>query len=956
MSQLSPIQVGDPAAGPMSPEHTPLPRRPGSALALRNWRVRWRLIALIAIPTVVGLFFAGLRVDVSAATADTFSHVQRLAQLGQQVTGLAQAVEDERDLTAAYIARGRPPDGLAALRGQYAVTGHWAARVTALATRLGGGYPGQTHVNVTAVLDRVNSLPELRVNAVDGATPAITVITDYSAAVGDLFALNDDIAQQGGDAQLVTGVRTLGSLSRMKDQASQQRAILELALIKGQFGPGTLAALTSAGAQQASDLAAFGASATLSQSQAFTDTVAGPQVDQGQTLEQRALVLGPSGGTLNLGPGAAAQWYQDMSYTIGRMRLLERHMSDAILRRAQSLRAAAVRTAVLTGGAALVLLVAVLLITLLIATSLVGPLRRLEAGALDVAEVRLAAEVRDLAEPGQSGLPEIQPIDVHSSDEIGRVARAFDRVHREAVRLAAEEATLRGSVSAMFVSLSRRSQSLLERLLRLIDTLELGEEDAERLANLFRVDHLATRLRRNSENLLVLAGHEAPRRWAEPVALTDVLRAACSEIEQYERVALKTQPGVAIVGSAVADAVHLLAELLENATMFSAKTTKVVVSGQALTTGGALVDIRDAGMGMTEAQLAQVNLRLDQPPVADVAVSRHMGLFAVAHLAARHGIKVRLRLLPEGGVGAQAWFPDELISQRSSPAPWERRPGAAARVPAMRFPRFSPDQQGSPVPFLPGPLAPAASRSRRALSVAGDTTGPLPTMARGALGAPPVTVDAPGQAAPGQAAPGQAAPGQAAPGQSTGLPIYDSIESDWFRVRGRGAPRARVERTAAASAVAASAVAGSAVGGSAVGGSAVAGSAVAGSAVAGSAVAGSAVGGSAVGAAAAAAGSPAGGSQEAAASWTSPGDEGWRRASAALKPAIGGTTSAGLPRRVPQANLIPGSAGNRGTGAAKLADAAEIARTRLAGFQRGSRRARAGLAASGPSAPSGDAG
>ena len=144
-------------------------------------------------------------------------------------------------------------------------------------------------------------------------------------------------------------------------------------------------------------------------------------------------------------------------------------------------------------------------------------------------------------------------------------------MHREAVRLAGEEARLRSSVSAMFVSLSRRSQSLLERLLRLIDSLELGEEDPERLSNLFRMDHLATRMRRNSENLLMLAGHEAPRRWAEPVPLVDVLRAASSEIEQYERIVLDVQPDVAVVGAGVADTVHLLAELLENATTFSAR-------------------------------------------------------------------------------------------------------------------------------------------------------------------------------------------------------------------------------------------------------------------------------------------------------------------------------------------------------------------------------------------------
>ena len=172
----------------------------------------------------------------------------------------------------------------------------------------------------------------------------------------------------------------------------------------------------------------------------------------------------------------------------------------------------------ISGIAALAVLIFVLLTTLIIARSMMRPLRLLKAGALEVAGVRLPAEVSELSRAGDTGQGlDVEPIDVHSTDEIGQVARAFDQVHREAVRLAADESKLRSSVSAMFTSLSRRSQTLLERLLRLIDSLELGEDDPERLANLFRMDHLATRMRRNSENLLLLAGHENPRKWSDAI-------------------------------------------------------------------------------------------------------------------------------------------------------------------------------------------------------------------------------------------------------------------------------------------------------------------------------------------------------------------------------------------------------------------------------------------------------
>ena len=264
---------------------------------------------------------------------------------------------------------------------------------------------------------------------------------------------------------------------------------------------------------------------------------------------------------------------------------------------------------------------------------------------------------------------EVEPIDVNSTDEIGEVARAFDQVHREALQLAANEAALRGNVNAMFVNLSRRSQSLVERQIRLIDDLEQGEQDAERLSNLFQMDHLATRMRRNSENLLVLAGHDLSRRWNQPVALVDVLRAAVSEIEEYERVSLNVQPGIAVRGQAVNDVVHLLAELAENATSLSSADTPVNISGHLLTSGGVLLDITDQGVGMGAEEMAHANWRLDNPPVVDVAVSRRMGLFVVGRLAARHGIRVRLRPASSGGLTALVWLPDEVITHSATVAP-----------------------------------------------------------------------------------------------------------------------------------------------------------------------------------------------------------------------------------------------------------------------------------------------
>src|SRR5262249_8756318 len=323
---------------------------------------------------------------------------------------------------------------------------------------------------------------------------------------------------------------------------------------------------------------------------------------------------------------------------------VEQEVAGNIVARSQVLRRGAEQSALFSAVLTTIILFLVLIATLAVARSLVQPLRRLREGALDIATVQLPERVRRMGEETDPATSlDVEPIDVLSADEIGQVARAFDQVHAEAVRLAGNEAMLCSSFNAMFVNLSRRSQSLIERLARMIDSLEQNEADPSRLSNLFSMDHLVTRMRRNSENLLLLAGHETARKRSEPVPLADVVRAATSEIEQYGRVAMKIQPGILVAGPAVSAVVHLVAEIVENATVFPARDTQVHITAQELTSGGVLIDVSDSGVGIPEARLAELNQRLDNPPVMDVSVSRHMGLFAVARLAERHGVRVRLR-------------------------------------------------------------------------------------------------------------------------------------------------------------------------------------------------------------------------------------------------------------------------------------------------------------------------
>jgi hypothetical protein len=379
------------------------------------------------------------------------------------------------------------------------------------------------------------------------------------------------------------------------------------------------------------------------------------------------------------------------------------------------------RSAIITGGAGLGALALVLLGTIFAARSMVRRLRRLEAAAPEGAGARL-------------------PVSAGARLPISA-----------------------GAVSAGF---SWRNHSLLERLLRLIDSSELHEDDPERLAKLFEMDHLVTRIWRNSDSALVLGGQEISRPGG-PLALVDMLRAAVSEIEEYDRVILDMQDGVCVSGSAATDTVHLLAELLENATTFSPETTRVIVSGHVVSGGGSLITITDGGTGMSEEELTLLNRQLASPSLAHMAAARHMGLFAVALLAARHGITVTLSTPPDGGTTAEVYLPAALISLDAEPGAWRGRADEALVAGASEEP-------GAEVAGLPFSVLRFASGLEPPLSPEIDAPEAVPLM----LGAP-VPSRAPGTSTDVT----EPEPVDAEP--ADGPPIFESVRSGYLLAFGR---------------------------------------------------------------------------------------------------------------------------------------------------------------------------
>ena len=636
-----------------------------------------------------------LTINGDVSNWQTTGRVQHLAQLNSAVVKYIQALEDERDYSVASTAnRG----GFSArLRTARRVTDGAAAEVAALADGItvGGGYQLVAVQAVNAVQVGVKTLPFVRKAVADPEFPSYAIMQVYTVnIIQPANTFTSVVGNEASNTDLRRDVIALGALLQVQDSKSVQRAIMlrAVSLPQPSLSSDDDASLQQAQRQEVVDLANFNASVDLAEQQNYSNTVSGPPVDSAAQQESLALALLPGASSAHpLTPAnartlAAANVNDDMSFTIGKVRQVADELTGNISTLANTSRTNASTDLLVTSLVTLLLLLLVALVSTIVARSLIRPLRKLRADALDVAGHRLPEMVRRLSQSeGTDEGVEIEPIGVTSTDEIGEVARAFDQVHREAVRLAADEAMLRGNLNAMFINLSRRSQSLIERQLSLIDSLEQSEQDSGRLSSLFRLDHLATRMRRNSENLLVLAGHEVTRRWSQPVPLVDVLRAAISEIEQYERVVLNVQPGIVVVGQAVNDAVHLVAEIVENATTFSPEDTQVYVSGQPLSSGGVLLDITDNGVGISDQEMSHANWRLDNPPVVDVAVSRRMGLFVVGRLAARHGVRVRLRHAQAGGLTALIWLPDTVAAPEVAPPLGRLRRFEAGRLRARRL-------------------------------------------------------------------------------------------------------------------------------------------------------------------------------------------------------------------------------------------------------------------------------
>ncbi|MFG2059722.1 nitrate- and nitrite sensing domain-containing protein [Micromonospora sp. NPDC048930] len=648
-----------------------------SALRLRDWRIRTKLATVLVIPSLAFLVLAGVQTRGLVGQTTALSDFAQQVRIGRQITTVVDRLQQERDRAAGELAALRRAGGsadrdaaIAALQPLQTASDQAMSELRDAAEPLADA-GAAWRVAYAEVLEAYDQVVYIRPTIPPAVLGSDTILSNYHRAIATLLDLLAEPSPGDDQPALTDSVLRYVQLSRVKELSSRIRAELYAAARAGRYEVDDQVTLTDLRAQQLTALGAFRVAATTAQIRRYDQTSLDPAFVSATKLEERTLPKGTAEPELLPAP----QWWAASEQRQELLRQLESEVLDDAVRRADDASARQLRdTLLVVGGIVAVLLVAVL-ISLLVGRSVARSMRLLRGQALRIAQVELPMTLDRLrAVHRPVGAIDVPPAVITSQDELGELAEAFVAVHRSAVDVAVEQALMRRNVNAMFVNLARRSQVLVERQLELLDELEREESDPDQLENLFKLDHLAARMRRNDESLLVLAGTESSRRWNRPVGLGAVLLAASAEIEQYQRVRHESRTHLHVVGHAVGDLVHLFAELLENATAFSRPDTVVQVAVRAEGTG-ALVEIVDHGLGMSPAALSEANAVLAEPPAADVAASERMGLFVVSHLGARHGVRVRLHGGHEGLVAAVR-LPAELLAA----APAELEQPAAPRM------------------------------------------------------------------------------------------------------------------------------------------------------------------------------------------------------------------------------------------------------------------------------------
>ncbi len=644
---------------------------------IRSVRKRILLLALVPLLSLFGLYV--FTTSVTARNAINLARADTLKNATGQPTGTFEGeIQAERLLAVLYLAAPTPENQakLAAVEQQ---TGREAAALR------GTLMSGATMNNASApqaraidtLLAAMKGLPALQSEVTARTIGRPAAIAAFNTLVDDGDQVLNQTIRQETNSAIVAQALAFVRIGRVGDLLGEEDAILLGDLSTGSFPGADRRQFTQlAGARR------YLVQVTLPDLDPayrayYTRDVNSLAAASLTHLENKVMATPPR----HLPAVSPLAWEQSAGAVTAGFSNAGRQSADALTRQASNVASGTNLQLIVTGGIGLLLVIVSIVVAILTARSLVRELSGLRQSALALANERLP-EVVDRLALGQDVDVSAEAPDIPaSSDEIGQVRDAFAAVQQTAVRAAVGQARLRQGMSEVFRNLARRSQSLLHRQLALLDAMERRARDPQELEDLFRIDHLTTRMRRHAESLIILSGHQPARGWRNPVPLVDVLRAAVAEVEDYTRIRATSATGASLAGPAVADIIHMIAELAENATMFSPPNTPVVIHGDTVGKGFA-VEIEDRGLGMSDEQLARTNGLLENPPPFDPSSSDQLGLFVAGQLAMRHDIKISLRPSPYGGTTAIVLIPQSLVVPEGSHA---RDPAAALTDGTLRF-------------------------------------------------------------------------------------------------------------------------------------------------------------------------------------------------------------------------------------------------------------------------------
>ena len=699
---------------------------------LKNMKVGTKLIAVLVAPVLVLVILGTIGVRQRLDTASKAQRVEQLAEMAQTSANLAQQLEVEAVYSAAYMAGGGGANTQwkTELDQQRTVTDQAVDAYKAAITKIDPGKDSEElDKAVSAVNSRLNTLQTQR-RSVDGVeTETAKIVEQYvgTASTASTFAsLNTAIAQATDDPALSRGLTTFANLNRLKTSQANEAALLAAVTQAGYFPeiwpsptkdgvacltPASSCPVYTAIVAGATDITQqetiYNEAANADQKQLYRDAntannyqkqiIATGTVDSSLLNSGNGVFVDAPGAFVPYSPKIAVDpttgTYTPLDSTavvasgveqLNKLQGAENTIIGSVLSNAKQVRSDAQQTALVFLVGAIGAILIALIIAFYVARSVTVPLKKLTSAAYTLSTDKLPALVERLRNPDEAtgSLSEtLTPIDISTKDEIGQLADAFNSIQHVTVEVAEEQgALLRKGIGDIFINLARRNQTLLDRQIEFIDQLEANEEDPDQLDNLFKLDHLATRMRRNAESLLVLAGAEPPRRRGRPVALADVVRVAIGEVEDFARISLLALDDVTVGGNVAVDLAHLLSELMENATHFSPPDTTVEIVGHRADASYVL-SVTDQGIGMSADQLVEANSQLARPPLVGLALSRSLGFIVIGRLAARFGISVKLTASPSGGVTALVSLPGDLVTIDGQPLvapPTEEMPAPPA--------------------------------------------------------------------------------------------------------------------------------------------------------------------------------------------------------------------------------------------------------------------------------------